>query len=262
MTRTRRSCDAGVIDAVWQRLNSSSIEITSSPVGEVIDTAVIGAGHAGLALSCYLLRNGTEHVVLERGQVGERWRTERWDSLVFQFPNWSLQLPDCAYQGPDPDGYLSKDEFILFLEDYASGIRAPVRCNTEVFGLRDSEDSRSMDLATARGTIRARNVVVATGPFQAPKIPVLSRELPSDLFQIHSRDYRNPFQLPRGAALVVGSGASGTQIAEELHRAGRKVILAVGRFHKTPRRYKDATSTGGSTSSAIGTRRLRPCPQM
>jgi glycine/D-amino acid oxidase-like deaminating enzyme len=169
MTRTGRSCDAGVIDAVWQRLNSSSIEITSSPVGEVIDTVVIGAGHAGLALSCYLLRNGTEHVVLEPGQVGERWRTERWDSLVFQFPNWSLQLPDRAYQGPDPDGYPSKDEFILFLEDYASGIRAPVRCNTEVFGLRDSEDSRSMDLATARGAIRARNVVVAIGPFQDPK---------------------------------------------------------------------------------------------
>jgi putative flavoprotein involved in K+ transport len=212
--------------------------ITSSPVGEVIDTVVIGAGHAGLALSCYLLRNGTEHVVLERGQVGERWRTERWDSLVFQFPNWSLQLPDYAYQGPDPDGYPSKDEFIRFLEDYASGIRAPVRCNTKVLSLRNSEDGRSMELATARGDIRARNVVVATGPFQAPKIPVLSRELPSDLFQIHSRDYRNRSQLPRGATLVVGSGASGTQIAEELHRGGRKVILAVGRFHKTPRRYR------------------------
>jgi putative flavoprotein involved in K+ transport len=207
-------------------------------MGEAIDTVVIGAGHAGLALSCYLLRNGTEHVVLERGQVGERWRTERWDSLVFQFPNWSLQLPDYAYQGLDPDGYASKDEFIRFLEDYASGIRAPVRSSTEVLGLRDSEDGRSMDLTTARGVIRARNVVIATGPFQAPKIPMLSRELPSDLFQIHSRDYRNPSQLPRGAALVVGSGASGTQIAEELHRGGRKVILAVGRFHKTPRRYR------------------------
>jgi len=149
-----------------------------------------------------------------------------------------LQLPDYAYQGPDPDRYASKDEFIRFLEDYASGIRAPVRSNTEVLCLRDSEDGRSMDLATARGVIRARNVVVATGPFQAPKIPMLSRELPSDLFQIHSRDYRNPAQLPRGAVLVVGSGASGTQIAEELQRAGRKVILAVGRFHKTPRRYR------------------------
>jgi putative flavoprotein involved in K+ transport len=149
-----------------------------------------------------------------------------------------LQLPDYAYQGPDPDGYPSKDEFIRFLEDYASGIRAPVRCNTEVLSLRNSEDGRSMEVATVRGVIRARNVVVATGPFQAPKIPVVSHALPSDLFQIHSRDYRNPSQLPRAATLVVGSGASGTQIAEELHRGGRKVILAVGRFHKTPRRYR------------------------
>jgi cation diffusion facilitator CzcD-associated flavoprotein CzcO len=100
--------------------------ITSSTVGGVIDTVVIGAGHAGLALSCYLSRKGIEHAVVERGQVGERWRTERWDSLVFQFPNWSLQLPDYTYQGPDPDGYPSKDEFIRLLEDYASGIRAPV----------------------------------------------------------------------------------------------------------------------------------------
>jgi putative flavoprotein involved in K+ transport len=173
-----------------------------------------------------------------------------------------LQLPDYAYQGPDPDGYASKDEFIRFLEDYASSIRAPVRCNTEVFSLRDSEDGRSMDLATARGVIRARNVVIATGPFQAPKIPTLSRELPSDIFQMHSRDYRNPSQLPQGAALVVGSGASGTQIAEELHRSGRKVILAVGRFHKTPVGIEDTIFIGGSTSSAIGTRRLRPCPLM
>ena len=171
-------------------------------MGELIDTVVIGAGHAGLALSCYLSRKGTEHVVLERGQVGERWRTERWDSRVFQFPNWSLQLPDYTYQGPDPDGYPSKDEFIRLLEDYASGIRAPVRCNTEVLSLRDSEGGRSMEVAAARGDIRAKNVVVATGPFQAPKIPVLSCELPSDLFQIHSRDYRNPSQLPRGATLV------------------------------------------------------------
>jgi putative flavoprotein involved in K+ transport len=207
-------------------------------MGEEIDTVVIGAGHSGLALSCFLSRNATEHVVLERGQVGERWRKERWDSLVFQFPNWSLQLPDFAYQGPNPDGYLSKDEFVRFLEDYASNIRAPVRCNTEVLGLRDSEDGHSMDVTTTRGVIRAKRVVVATGPFQAPKIPGLSRELSSDLFQIHSRDYRNPSQLPPGTALVVGSGASGAQIAEELHRDGRKVILAVGRFHKTPRRYR------------------------
>jgi len=153
-------------------------------MSEVIDTVIVGAGHAGLALSCYLTRNGTEHIVLERGNVAERWRTERWDSLVFQFPNWSLQLPGRAYQGTDPDGYASKDEFIRFLEDYASIIRAPVRCDTEVVGLREAESRRSMILETTRGVIEAKNVVVATGPFQAPKIPALSRDLPRDLFQI------------------------------------------------------------------------------
>jgi putative flavoprotein involved in K+ transport len=205
---------------------------------EVIDTVIIGAGHAGLALSYYLTRNGTEHIVLERGKVAQRWRTERWDSLVFQFPNWSLQLPGHAYQGPDPDGYASKDEFIRFAEDYASIIRAPLRCDTEVVGLRASDGQGFMTLETSRGVVGARNVVVATGPFQAPKVPAISRDLPSEIFQIHARDYRNPDQVPRGAILVVGSGASGTQIAEELHRSGRKVFLAVGRFHKTPRRYR------------------------
>ena len=205
---------------------------------EVIDTVIVGAGHAGLAASSYLTRNGTDHVVLERGQVAERWRTERWDSLVFQFPNWSLQLPGYAYQGADPDGYASKDKFIALLEEYASNIRAPLRRDTEVVALRDFGNSRSMILETSHGVIEAKNVVVATGPFQVPKIPALSRDLPPAIFQIHARDYRNPAQLPRGAVLVVGSGASGTQIAEELHRGGRKVFLAVGRFHKTPRRYR------------------------
>jgi putative flavoprotein involved in K+ transport len=205
---------------------------------EGIDTVVVGAGHAGLAVSYYLTRSRAKHVVLERGQVAERWRAERWDSLVFQFPNWSLQLPGYAYQGSDPDGYASKDEFIGFLQGYAANIRVPLRCDTEVVALRESGSSDSMILETRRGAIEAKNVVVATGPFQTPKIPALSRDLPSEIFQIHARDYRNPAQLPRGAILVVGSGASGTQIAEELHRSGRKVILAVGRFHKTPRRYR------------------------
>jgi putative flavoprotein involved in K+ transport len=207
-------------------------------MAEFIDTVVVGAGHAGLALSCYLARSGTEHVVLERGDVAQRWRSERWDSLVFQFPNWSLQLPDYGYRGDNPDGYASKDEFIRFLENYTSTTRAPVRRRTEVLALSDSDSGRSMTLETSRGVIHASNVVVATGPFQAPKIPAASRNLPPEIVQIHACDYRNPAQLPPGAVLVVGSGASGTQIAEELHANGRKTFLAVGRFHKTPRRYR------------------------
>ncbi len=132
---------------------------------EAIDTVIVGAGHAGLAASFYLTKHGIEHVVLERGQVAQRWRTERWDSLVFQFPNWSLQLPGYAYQGADPDGYASKDEFIRFLEDYAATSRAPVRCSTEVIALRDSEGHRSMTLDTSGGVIEVKNVIIATGPF-------------------------------------------------------------------------------------------------
>lgn len=207
-------------------------------MAELIDTVVVGAGHAGLALSSCLAKNGIDHVVLERGDVAQRWRSERWDSLVFQFPNWSLQLPGYVYVGSDPDGYASKDEFIRFLENYASTMRAPVRRRTEVLALSDSINGPSMTLETSRGVIQATNVVVATGPFHAPRIPAASRNLPVSLCQIHARDYRNPAQLPPGAVLVVGSGASGTQIAEELHRSGRKVFLAVGRFHKTPRRYR------------------------
>lgn len=207
-------------------------------MAEAIDTVVVGAGHAGLALSSCLARNGIDHVVLERGDIAQRWRSERWDSLVFQFPNWSLQLPGYTYQGSNPDGYASKDEFIQFLETYASLMRTPIRRETEVLSLLDAADGRSMVLKTSQGIVHASNVVVATGPFQAPKIPAASRDLPPDIFQMHARDYRNPAQLPSGAVLVVGSGASGTQIAEELNRSGRKVFLAVGRFHKTPRRYR------------------------
>jgi putative flavoprotein involved in K+ transport len=207
-------------------------------MAEVVDTVVIGAGHVGLAISRLLTRDGTDHIVLERGQVAQRWRSERWDSLVFQFPNWSLQLPDYAYRGADPDGYASKDEFIRFLEEYAATIRAPLRRNTEVHVVRDAGNGRFLDIETSRGTFRANNVVVATGSFHTPKIPKFSENLSPDICQIHARDYRNPTQLPGGNIVVVGSGASGCQIAEELHRNNRKVFLAVGRFNRTPRRYR------------------------
>jgi putative flavoprotein involved in K+ transport len=207
-------------------------------MAEAIDTVVVGAGHVGLAISCLLTRNGTDHVVLERGQVAQRWRSERWDSLVFQFPNWSLQLPDYAYRGLDPDGYASKDEFIRFLEEYAATIRAPLRCDTDVRAVRDADNGAFLGVETSRGTIRANNVVVATGSFHTPKIPTISQNLSLDICQIHARDYRNPAQLPDGNVLVVGSGASGCQIAEELHRNNRKVFFAVGRFNRTPRRYR------------------------
>ena len=206
---------------------------------EKIDTVVVGGGQAGLAMSYYLKRLGREHVVIERGRVGESWRSERWDSLMFQFPNSSIQLPGYAYETDDPNGYVPKDEIVRFLENYATVIGAPLRCGLRVNALRQNSASDRLLVETEQGSsFEAVNVVVASGPFHLPQIPTFANLMPVELFQVHSRDYRNPGQLPPGAVLVVGSGASGSQIAEELHQAGRKVYLSTGRFHKTPRRYR------------------------
>ena len=208
------------------------------PVPKRIDTVVIGGGQAGLAMSYHLKRAGREHLVLERGRLAQSWRGERWDSLMFQFPSSSIQLPGYSYETHDPDGYVSKDEIVSFLERYAALIDAPLHCNCSVTGLRQDALSGRFLIETNQGIIDSVNVVVATGPFHLPNIPEFSASMPTDLFQVHSRDYRNPAQLPVGGVFVVGSGASGAQIAEELNQAGRKVFLSVGRFHKTPRRYR------------------------
>lgn len=199
---------------------------------------IVGGGQAGLAMSHHLTRMGREHVVLERGQVAQSWRTERWDSLMFQFPNWSIQLPGYSYVTNEPDGFSPKDEIVRFMESYASLIDAPLRRGVRVVALRQAPGSDRLLVDTAQGMVEAANVVVATGPFHSPLIPSFGASLPARVFQLHSRDYRNPDQLPPGAVLVVGSGASGCQIAEELYQAGRKVCLSVGRFHRTPRRYR------------------------
>jgi putative flavoprotein involved in K+ transport len=205
------------------------------------DTVVIGGGQAGLAMSAVLQQHGREHVVLERRAVGERWRTERWESLRFQFPNWSLELPGYAYSGQDPDGFAQWREILRVIEGYAASIRAPVREHTEVTGLR--ADDGGFVLSIPDGAIHARRVVVATGPFQRPRIPLLSRDIASSVLQTDPTRYRRPEDLPEGAVLVVGSGASGCQIGDELLRAGRTVFLSVSRHRRVPRRFrgKDVT---------------------
>jgi putative flavoprotein involved in K+ transport len=206
---------------------------------EGIDTVVVGGGQAGLAMSYHLKRLGREHIVLERGRVAQSWRSERWDSLMFQFPNSSIQLPGYNYETDDPNGYAPKNEIVRFIENYAALIDAPLRCGLRVVALRQNSASGRLLVETEQGTsFEAVNVVVAAGPFHLPQIPAFAASMPVELFQVHSRDYHNPSQLPVGAVLVVGSGASGSQIAEELHQAGRKVYLSTGRFHKTPRRYR------------------------
>ena len=192
-------------------------------------------------MSTVLQQHGREHVVLERRRVAERWRTERWESLHFQFPNWSLELPGYSYSGDDPNGFAHGREILRVIEDYAARTRAPVREHTEVTSLR--VDDRGFVLTVLDGTIRARQVVVATGPFQRARIPQLSEGVAPRVMQTDPTRYRRPDELPDGAVLVVGSGASGCQIGDELLRAGRTVFLSVSRHRRVPRRFrgKDVT---------------------
>lgn len=202
---------------------------------ETIDTLVIGGGQAGLTMSHRLKQRGIGHLVLERQRIAERWRSERWDGLMFQFPNWSVRLPEFAFPHCDPDGFSDTADIIAFIEAYAAFVAPPIRCGVEVTKLR--RDAGGFVAEFAGGSIAARNVVIATGPYQRPLRPDVLREHPG-LFQVHASSYKNPAQLPDGAVLVIGAGASGAQITEELMRAGRHVFLSVGRHNRLPRRYR------------------------
>ena len=180
-----------------------------------IDVVIIGAGQAGLAVSRELTQAGVAHVVLERGRVGQTWRG-RWDSFCLVTPNWFCQLPGHPYDGSDPDGFMLRDEVVAYLERYAAGFDARVREGVEVTALWPGPDG-GFRLETSAGEIVARTVVLSTGAYQRPHRPVPAATLPSDLLQIDVEDYRNPADLPPGPVLVVGSGQSGCQIAEELH---------------------------------------------
>jgi putative flavoprotein involved in K+ transport len=202
---------------------------------EHVETLIVGGGQAGLAMSHMLGRRGRPHLVLERGRIAERWRSERWDGLRFQFPNWSVRLPDCAFPHADPDGFATSEEIVDYINAYAMQIEAPVRCGVAVTALHQGKGGKGFVARTSAGSIQATNVVIATGPYQRPVVP----DLPlGELFQLHASAYKQPDQLPSGAVLIVGSGASGAQIAEELVRAGRRVYLSVGRHRRMPRRYR------------------------
>ncbi|HMF21906.1 MAG TPA: NAD(P)/FAD-dependent oxidoreductase [Pseudolabrys sp.] len=204
---------------------------------EFIDTLIIGGGQAGLAMSHMLSQRGCPNIVVERHRIAERWRTERWEGLRFQFPNWSIQLPDFPFAHSDPNAFATSDEIVKYLTAYATFIRTSVRCGVNVQSLRRRDSSIGFVAETSEGRIEATNVVVATGPYQRPIIPTLLSNN-STVFQMHANHYRRPGQLPSGAVLVIGSGASGVQIAEELLRAGRQVYLSVGRHRRMPRRYR------------------------
>ncbi|GAA3583315.1 MSMEG_0569 family flavin-dependent oxidoreductase [Amycolatopsis ultiminotia] len=198
---------------------------------------VVGGGQAGLSMSHCLTTAGIGHLVLERQRAGHEWRTRRWDSFCLVTPNWQCALPGFPYQGSDPDGFMVRDEIVGYLEDYVRSFDAPL-----VEGVTATRLCRlpggGFRLSTSAGEVTADHVVVATGPYQVPLKPRLAERLPGQVVQLHSSEYRNPGRLPEGEVLVVGTGQSGCQIAEDLHLAGRKVHLAVGSAPRVARRYR------------------------
>jgi putative flavoprotein involved in K+ transport len=199
-------------------------------------TVIIGAGHDGLAMSRCLTERSIDHVVLERGEVANSWKTERWDSLRLLTPNWQSRLPGYRYQGDDPDGYRTMPETIEFIERYAAAVSAPVRTSTIVQSVRPAEDGYVV--TTNQGVWHARTVVLATGATAEANVPALAAGVPSSVATLTPKEYRNPGQVAPGGVLVVGGSASGIQIAEELHRSGRPVTLSLGEHVRVPRVYR------------------------
>ena len=203
-----------------------------------IDTLVVGAGQAGVAMSEHLSKLGVPHLVLERSRIAEAWRTGRWDSLVANGPAWHDRFPGLEFDDLSPDDFAPKERVADYFEAYARKFNAPIRTGVEVRKVERNVGRPGFTVETSEGLIQANRVVVATGPFQRPVIPAIA-PVDASLNQIHSAEYRNPQQLPEGAVLVVGAGSSGTQIADELQRAGREVYLSVGQHDRPPRAYRN-----------------------
>ena len=204
---------------------------------EKIDTLIVGAGQAGIALCEHLGAQGVPHLVLEKNRIAEAWRTSRWDALVTNGPVWHDRFPNLKFKGDAPDAFVGKGRVAKYIEDYADMVNAPVRTGVEVFTATPFKDRAGFQVETSGGTIEATRIVSATGAFQHPIIPPIVPEQ-AGVSQIHSAAYRNTEQLAEGAVLVVGAGSSGAQIADELNRAGRKVFLSVGPHDRPPRRYR------------------------
>ena len=201
-----------------------------------VTTIIIGAGQSGLAVSKHLTAHSIDHVVLERGEVANSWRTERWDSLRLLTPNWQSRLPGYAYTGDDPDGFMTMPEVIHFLQRYAELSRAPIVNGTRVTRVR--QEDGGYEVATSQGLWRCRKLVIASGACNLASIPSLSAGLPAKVASITPQQYSNPGLLPEGGVMIVGGSASGIQLAREIHATGRRVVLSVGEHVRMPRTYR------------------------
>ncbi|NKF23051.1 MSMEG_0569 family flavin-dependent oxidoreductase [Solimonas marina] len=213
-----------------------------------VSVAVIGGGQAGLSMSWHLKQAGIDHVVFEKREACHEWRHARWDSFCLVTPNWQCRLPGFAYAGDDPHGFMLKDQIVEYLDAYIASFDPPLHQGVEVTHVARRAEG-GFTLRTSEGDYSADQVVIANGVYSQPVIPRAAERLPSDIAQLHSSNYRNPQQLPDGATLVVGSGQSGCQIAEDLHLAGRKVHLCVGRAPRSPRVYRGREVTDWLTES-------------
>jgi putative flavoprotein involved in K+ transport len=200
------------------------------------DVVIVGGGQAGLAMSRCLSAARIEHVVLERGRVAERWRSQRWDSLRLLTPNWMTRLPGFQYQGPDPDGFMTADELVAFLELFTSTFPAPIETDTSVVAIEGA--GHGFVVTTTRGVWHTGNVVLATGYSDQPFVPAIASRLDSSILQLVPSAYRNPAALPRSGVLVVGASATGIQLADEIHASGRPVVISSGQHLRVPRMYR------------------------
>ena len=202
-----------------------------------VDTIVVGGGQAGLSASWHLKQAGRDHVVLDRGQIGDTWRN-RWDTFCLVTPNRLCQLPGFPYDGDDPDGFMLRDQIVEYVESFARSFGPPYQGGVEIERVGASGGAGRFKLVTSKGDFTADNLIIAVGTHQHPNIPGWDIKLPAEITRFHTRNYRNPAQLPDGAVLVVGSGQSGCQVAEDLHGAGREVHLCLGNAGRIPRRYR------------------------
>jgi putative flavoprotein involved in K+ transport len=199
---------------------------------------IVGGGQAGLSMSYCLKERGFDHIVFEKNRIGHSWRSKRWDSFCLVTPNWQCKLPGYHYPGDDPNGFMQKDEIVKYIEHYAKSFDPPVKEGVEVSKVRKSRSQDVFELTTSIGDYTADQVVIAAGSYHIPKIPKIAERLPEHIVQIHSSEYKNPQSLPDKSVLVVGTGQSGCQIAEDLHLAGKQVHLCVGSAPRSPRRYR------------------------